>query len=154
MTTQKAPNWNPNGQKAWELPAQQAAFDEWAHEKGLLFRGSRRWKNISERNTVRMHFHLSIPPHLHPERLHRTVRDPMAEGGERSIDLWPPSERGVFVLVAPLAECSLPELWSNGVITVRDNVIIGGECPAFMRPVGVLGLKLHEGFEPSPPEAA
>ncbi len=153
-----APSENPNGYRTFSLPAEQAAFDDWAREHGLFRQGTRRWRNIDGRNSCKLQFQLDRPMHLGAS-LHRIVRDPTAQGGERSIDLWPVSQRAVRIVVAAGSEAVLPELWSGAILTVDDaGVIRGGAAAASMRPIGGAPLELDDGLRhltPEPgPEAA
>jgi hypothetical protein len=137
------PNDNPNGYRVFELPREQEAFDAVAHDLGLFRQGRRRWKNIDSRRSVRLHFALDVPSHLRGGSLHRLVD--RGAPTERSIDLWPPNQRAIRIIVSAGGECVLPELWSSAVITVVDGFIRGGQAPAQMRPIGV-ALELDEGL--------
>jgi hypothetical protein len=153
-----SPQENPNGYRSFALPSEQAEFDDWARELGLYRQGQRRWKNLDSRNSCRLQFQLDRPMHL-GATLHRVVRDPMAPGGERSLDLWPASQRAVRIVVASASEVVLPELWSGAILVVDDaGVIRGGQAPASLRPIGVPPAELDVGLAhltPEPgPEAA
>lgn len=145
------PSANPHGFREFTLPAQQAAFDAFAYEKGLLRDGTRRWKNIDERNRVTLTFHLEIPPHLRGQKLH------FKDADDKSRDRWPSSERAVRIVVKAGATCTLPDLWSSAILLVKDGQILGGMAPASMRPVDGGAFELHDGLvhlTPEPPEAA